>query len=187
MTALTAPLLLVEHSRSTQLHIALDPAEHARRTGAGLGGIYSYGQLDLLLGLPVGMPVPVASLDARDRRTLKRLPAGAVTVTSGMVTRHAVRPCKVMLATVRGTVTQATMTRAGRFAPFCSRTIITPTRPRADKLFEADFYGIGVVLEHDGQQETLVEPRPWRLMRHTCSGWAFVERAYELALKEADL
>lgn len=185
MTTLTAPLLTVQYSRDVQLHVALDSAEHARRTAVGLGGICSYGQLDLLLGLPVGMPVPVAALDAGDRRTLKRLPAGAVTVTSGMVARHAVRPCRVVLATVRGTVTQATMTQAGRFAPFCPRTIITPTRPRGNLLFEADFYGIGVVLDQGGRQETLVEPRPWRLMRHTCSGWAFVERAYGLALKEA--
>lgn len=46
---------------------------------------------------------------------------------------------------------------------------------------EADFWGIGVTLDHDGEHEVLVEPEPWVLKRHTPAGWLYVERVYKAA------
>lgn len=77
-----------------------------------------------------------------------------------------------------------TLDSASRFAPFCARRVIVKRLPkdafaRIKDLAEFDFYGSGIILEKpDGSLETVVEPRPWRPMRHTPAGWWFAERAY---------
>lgn len=138
------------------------------------------------MGLPAGFPIPVGALPVRDQRQLRRIPAGAVHIDyahgrPAHVTRLAVKPAVVEVATVEGRVNAETMGRATAFAPFCRRQIVTPARPTIDRLAEADFWGVGVVLDHSGEQEVLVEPKPWRPVRHTVAGWQFVERAYQAA------
>ena len=129
--------------RAARLHLTVDPAEHRRRAQAGCGPITSLGTLAQLMDLPAGFPVALASLPERDRKAIRRLLRGAVTIADGHVTQHAVRPATVHLATVHGTVTRANLGRAGSFAPFCARAIITPARPRrSETLIEADFWGI---------------------------------------------
>jgi hypothetical protein len=92
----------------------------------------------------------------------------------------------VILARVEGAPTRRDLGRASGFAPFCARTLVIPRLPhRAGFLTEADFWGIGITHRaSDGSEETLVEPRPWRPMRHTPAGWRFVEQAYAEYLKK---
>ncbi|MGY0065191.1 hypothetical protein ACWY4P_53725 (plasmid) [Streptomyces sp. LZ34] len=165
------------------LHLAIDPAEHQRRQAAGIGPVtgHGFGGLDHLMALPAGLPVPVDSLTKAQRSYVRRAPAAICTVEDGQVTRHAIRPCRVMLATVRSaTACKTALESASRFAPCCARRVLVQRRPRmVESLTEFDFYGIGVVLEHDdGTTETLVEPEPWRPKRHTPAAWWFAERAY---------
>jgi hypothetical protein len=56
--------------------------------------------LDMLLGLPVGDPVPVSALTARERGGLRTAPRWAVQVVNGQVRRHTVPPVAVDLALV---------------------------------------------------------------------------------------
>lgn len=170
------------------LHLAIDPAEHQRRQAAGIGPItgHGFGGLDHLMALPAGLPVPVDSLTEAQRAYVLRAPAVICTIHDGQVTRHAIRPCRVTLATVRSaTACKTALESAGRFAPFCARAVVITRRPRmVETLTEFDFWGIGAVLEHaDGTTETLVEPAPWRPMRHTPAGWWFAERAYTAYLE----
>lgn len=167
--------------RSASLLVAVDPVEDARRRTAGLGAVTDMVALTLLLALPAGFPVPVASLSVRDRRALRRLPAGAVEVSGGEVVRLAVKPLRAVLATVTGTCSQTALGKASSFAPFCARRVLTRVRPTMpETLIEFDFYGVGITHRaSDGSEETLVEPRPWRPMRHTPAGWRFIEQAYE--------
>lgn len=181
-----------------ELTLDIDRAEHDRRRAAGIGVVtgHGFGGLDHLMALPHGLPVPLDALTKPQRAYVRRAPAGICTITDGQVTRHAVRPCRVTMATVRyDTTYRMALESASRFAPFCARRVVVK---RLDKdafrrisiLAEFDFYGIGIVLEHpDGTEETVVEPRPWRPMRHTPAGWWFAERAYaqylaQLALTE---
>lgn len=185
MNGTLAALVTVQAPRgygTATLSVRVDPVEHQRRQLVGLGGIGSPAVLDLLMQLPVGLPVPVGVLQDRDRRCLRRLQPGIVELTSGEVTRLAVKPTVVELATVEGRVNQRTIGLASGFAPFCSRAILTPVRPSAARLAEADFWGIGVILERDGVRETLFEPEPWRPMRHTVAGWLFTEQVYRAVL-----
>ncbi|MCC9708233.1 hypothetical protein E4N62_25015 [Streptomyces sp. MNU76] len=164
------------------LHLTVDPTEHARRQQAGLGHITDShcALLDTLMVLPADDPVPVDDLTERQQRDVRRAPAGILDLTPDLVTRHAIRPCRVDLATVHATCTRASIGRASSYAPICSRAIVTPTPPRRDYLlYEADFWGIGVLLDHgNGERETLVAPRPWRPKRHTPAAWRFAELAY---------
>jgi hypothetical protein len=168
--------------RGATLHLTLDAAEHQRRTESAASPILDPASLDLLLALPVGIPVAVGALSWSQQQAVRRLPRGAADRTRTHVTRQAVRPCRIDLATVSGPPTRKSLGRAGWFAPFCSRTLIIPRVPRRkDFLTEADFWGIGVTLDHAGEREVLVEPEPWVLKRHTPAGWRYVERAYKAA------
>lgn len=168
--------------KGATLHLTLDEAEHERRQYLASPPILDIEALDLLLALPVGVPIPIGALEWRQQRNVRHLLRGAAVVTRTHVTRHAVRPCRIDLATVSGPPTRRNLERAGWFAPFCARALIIPRAPRRkDFLAEADFWGIGVTLDHDGEHEVLVEPEPWVLKRHTPAGWRYVERAYKAA------
>jgi hypothetical protein len=167
------------------LHLDIDPAEHHRRQEAGIGVItgHGFGGLDVLMELPHGLPVPVAELTEHQQAYVRRAPSGICTVADGQVTRHAGRPCRVVLATVRAkSASKLALDSASRFAPFCARQVVIaqpPSLRMPERLLEFGFYGIGVTLEHaGGELETLVVPRPWRPMRHTPAGWWFAEEAY---------
>ena len=160
-----------------------DAAEHARRQRVGAGAISSADVLELLLGLPVAVPVPVASLTCRERAALDRVPRAAVSVRCGEVTRLAVTPAAVELALVTARSWRAGLEVAGRFAPFCARAIVLSRCPADldDAQMEAGFYGVGVILVENESARTLVEPAPFRRHRVTAAGWRFAEEVYRLA------
>jgi hypothetical protein len=116
--------------RGATLHLTLDAAEHQRRTESAASPILDPASLDLLLALPVGIPVAVGALSWSQQQAVRRLPRGAADRTRTHVTRQAVRPCRIDLATVSGPPTRKSLGRAGWFAPFCSRTLIIPRVPR---------------------------------------------------------
>lgn len=176
------------------LTLDINQTEHQRRQETGIGTVtgHGFGGLDHLMALPHGLPVPLADLTKHQRAYVRRAPAGICTVTDGQVTRHAIRPCRVTMATVHyDTTYRMALESASRFAPFCARRVIVKRLPkhafdRINDQAEFDFYGIGVILERlDGTQETVVEPRPWRPMRHTPAAWWFAERAYSQYLDQA--
>lgn len=169
------------------LHLAINHTEHQRRQAASIGVItgHGFGGLDHLMALPHELPVPLTALDKYQRAYARKAPAGILTITDGSVTRHAVRPCRVAMASVRyATTYKLALDSASRFAPFCARRVIVQRLPKrqADRfndLMQFEFYGIGVTLEHpDGTLETIVESERWRPMRHTPAAWWFAERAY---------
>src|SRR5215204_1651313 len=71
------------------LRYRLDHHEDGRRRRANLGAIRHPEVLELLLGLPVGVSVPVASLTQLERAALRVAPPGAVAVSAASVTREA--------------------------------------------------------------------------------------------------
>ncbi|WP_406132270.1 hypothetical protein [Streptomyces sp. NBC_00989] len=168
------------------LHLDIDDVEHERRRAAGLGVAtgYGFGGLDVLMGLPHGLPVPLSALNSHQREYVRQAPAGICTVNGGQVVRHVTRPCRVTLATVRArSASQAALAAASRFTQFCARRVVITSAPSLswpEKVLEFGLYGIGVCLEHeDGELETLAEPRPWRpKRRHTPETWWFAETAY---------
>ncbi|MFI5680031.1 hypothetical protein [Streptomyces cellulosae] len=160
----------------------LDSAEHARRRHAAAARLDRMVALETLLALPVGIPVPLALLDASQRRAVRALPAGCADRDRTSVIRRAVRPARIDLAVVRATGWRQGLRDAGRFAPFCRRAMLLTRRPAHldEALAEADFYGIGVFLAIGDGVEMVLEPAPYRPLRHTAAAWCFVEELYQL-------
>jgi hypothetical protein len=172
-----------------ELQLDIDDAEHERRRAAGLGVATGFGGLDVLMALPHGLPFPLPALTDHQRAYVSRIPAGICTVTGDQVVRHVTRPCQVRLATVRAaSASQLTLDAADKFTTFCTRRVIITRAPSVhfpEKLLEFGYYGTGVCLQHpDGHLETLVEPRPWRVKRHSPEAWWFAETAYGHFLTE---
>lgn len=159
----------------------LDSAEDERRREVRAGRLDLRHPLETLLSLPVGVPVPLTSLDQHEKLALRSLPAGSADRDRRTVTRRAVRPLQVDLAVVPASGWRQGMERAGRFAPFCRRAMVLSRRPvRLDEvLAEADFYGIGVLIDTGGEIEMALEPEAYRPQRHTPAAWRFVEELYQ--------
>jgi hypothetical protein len=168
------------------LSYTVDPAEHARRGRAGGGAVLSPDVLNLLLGLPMGVPVPVVALTSRERGALRTAPRWAVRIVDRHAVRLAVTPVSVNLAVVAARSWRAGLDMAGRFAPFCARAIALDSAPPDDRemRMEADFYGVGVTVVRDERVEVLVAPSPFQPPRPTAAGWRFTERVYEQHLHQ---
>lgn len=159
----------------------LDHAEHNRRTAAQAAWLDDSRPLETLMNLPAGFPVQRASLEPALRPEIRRLPRGAAVVDKSNVTRLAVRPLRVDLIVVRAQGWKGGLDMASQFAPFSRRAMLLERVPKDvdEKLFEASFYGIGVLVP-DGNDgiRMLLEPAPWRAIRHTTAGWRFAEEVY---------
>jgi hypothetical protein len=163
------------------LRFRLVPDEDDRRRRAHLGAIRSPEVLDLLLGLPAGLPVPIRSLTTLERLALRLAPPGVVAVNAGRVTRQAMYPLSVDLAVIAARGWRTGLEIAGRFAPFCSRVMLLRQRPNdtGSLRMQADFYGIGVAVADGTDVAVLVAPRPFRRQRFTAAGWQFLEEIYQ--------
>ncbi len=158
----------------------LNEQEVTRRQARQLGSISSPDILDLLMDLPLGLPVPMKSLTRRERSALRSAPPGAVSIADGEVTREAVAPVAVDFAIVPARTWRAGLEIAGRFAPFCMRIMVLNRRPCNDNdvRSEASYYGIGVVVADQRGTDVLAEPAPFRRRRFTVAGWQFLENVY---------
>jgi hypothetical protein len=178
---LTAPLQL--KGSNAWVFYRYDENERARRHRVGAERLDRMDALEALLQVPVGLPVPLASLAEPLCRAIGALPGGAAVVGDGQVTRNAVRPLAVDLVVVRssGRNWRDGLKRAGRFAPFSRRALLIdpPSEEWETLLLEAAFYGIGILIPAGGGVELVLEPRAYRPRRHTAAAWRFVEQVYQ--------
>lgn len=162
----------------------LDHTEHNRRTDAQAAWLDDSRPLETLMNLPAGFPVQRASLEPALRPEIRRLPRGAAVVDRPSVTRLAVRPLRVDLIVVRARGWKSGLDMASQFAPFSRRAMLLERAPKDldEKLFEASFYGIGVlVADGDDGVRMLLDPSEWRAIRHTTAAWRFAEEVYRKA------
>ncbi|RSN50519.1 hypothetical protein DMH12_24875 [Streptomyces sp. WAC 04229] len=173
------------------LHLTIDPTEHARRQDRSIGSLTHWSIIETCLHLPHAEPIPWQALTIRQQNVVRQAPPGVFRITGHRhhpkVTRIALRPCRVVRATVRSATACATaLGNVTSYAPFCERSLIVTRLPRMpETLIEFGFWGVGLYLDHDGELETLVEPTTWRPMRITAAGWRFAEEAYGSYLKHA--
>ncbi|GAA3604247.1 hypothetical protein GCM10022419_106130 [Nonomuraea rosea] len=172
---------VVLQGTSVLLHYEPDQIEIERRRRTGPAAITSPDALRVLLDLPVNAPLPLSAVERAASDALHRLPNGAIHMDQGCVTRLAVPPIKACLAVVPTRSWRVGLERAGRFAPFCARAMLLSAPPRdLDVLrMEADFYGIGVIVDADGESHVMVPPAPFELRRFTAASWLFLEEAYQ--------
>lgn len=175
----TAAVQVGLNNPKTQATIVYRPnrAEFERRHAVGLGGITNLGRLDLLMELPAGLPVIP---DRTDRKTLCRLPKGCVDITAKGYVRQIVKPLDVRLAVVAGRQWKPGLIRVGRFGAYCTRVLALAGEPQnlTEKAIEADFWGVGLIVNTATDPELVVAPTPFKQYRHTHAGWAFTEEIY---------
>lgn len=164
-----------------------DLDEFERRRDVGLKAVTRLDQLDLLMELPAGLPVPTASLSASTRRQVRELPAGCVEQTTDGIVRRIVRPLEVKLAVVVGRQWKLGLVRTSRFAPYCNRVLALTGEPRdlEQAAIEADFWGIGLIGGAATEPRLIVPPERYEQYRHTPAGWAFTEDIYGRITKTA--
>jgi hypothetical protein len=163
------------------LTVVVNRDEWRRRADTRCAAITRTDVLDALLGLPLGIPVAVADLTDRERQAVNRLPNSLVQHRGYDVIRRVERVVNVKHAAVKAREWRGGLAQAGRFAPWCSRSIVLSTRPtnEAEAAMQASYYGIGIVVETGTGRVTLVEPEPWVNHRVTPAGWWFTEEVYE--------
>lgn len=169
-----------------QVFYRLDHVECERRTGVQAGWLDSFRPLEALMNLPVGETVPRSSLSPEMRPEIRRLPQGCADIDRASVTRLAVRPLRVDLIVAHAKTFRVGLHAASQFAPFSRRAMLLEKMPQKldEKLFEADFYGVGVMVPdgNDGVR-MLLEPAQWRPIRHTTAGWCFAEEVYRKVIE----
>ncbi len=158
----------------------LDATEVERRRSAGLGSLARLDLLDVLMGLPVGLPVQRACLTEREQRLLRELPDGVVTEHDDQLVRRAVQPLTVHNAVVAARGWRTGLRKAGRFAPFCARSVRLPQLPDdfEEVSVQAGFYGIGVLIGPPCRAEQLVAAQPYARHRHGPGHWWFAEEVF---------
>lgn len=161
----------------------LDEVEHTRRGRVRAEPLNDLWLLDALLKLPVGEPVPLGSLEGRDRRRLSRgWPHGAAEQRGDMLERAAVLPLWVDLAVVRSEVASLEALHAMPFGAYAPQAIWLDCVPTAsEQLLEAAArFGTGVVQwQGAGEPRVLVPTQPLGNVTVTAAGWRFTEHAYE--------
>ena len=171
----------------TQVVLAyrVDAAEMHRRCSVGCSSIQSSDQLETLMSLPIGLPVPVHALMPREQRQIDRLCKGAVSRDGDHVIRRAVSPLRVDLAVVPAKTWRSGLELAGRFAPFAARMMWLSRMPadQDDMRAAVRQFGIGVAVDVDGGAEVILDPAPYVRKRHTAAGWQFIEQVFEQAIR----
>lgn len=158
----------------------LNDVEIARRAERRAVPVLGLDVLDVLMGLPVGMPVMVGSLTERERTLLSRAPQGVVEHDDEQVVRRIVAPLTARFAVVAARDWKVGLKRADRFAPFCERAILLPALPSDfdDLRVRASFTGCGVCVFVGKRFEMVVEPRAYVRRRHTPAQWWFAEEVF---------
>jgi hypothetical protein len=163
----------------------IDAEEMHRRCSVGCSSIQSSDQLETLMSLPVGLPVPVHALMPWEHRQIDRLCRGAVSRVGDDVVRNAVSPLRVDLAVVPAKGWRSGLELAGRFAPFAARIVWLPRTPadQDDMRAAARRFGVGVAVNVGGAAEVILNPAPYVRKRHTAAGWQFTEQVFEQVLR----
>lgn len=163
-----------------------DRAEFERRQEYGNPSALRLDWLSLLMNLPHGEPVPFSSFRPSAHRGLDRMPLGTVDITPAGFVRQLAHPLRVELAIVRGHQWKPGLRRASRFAPYCRRVLALAGKPKYTTLqqaaIEADYWGIGLIVNESRGPQVVVRPEEFVKQRHTPAGWSFLEDVYRSAV-----
>lgn len=159
-----------------------DRAEFERRQANAYPSVTRLDWLSLLMDLPHGEPVPFSSFRPSEHRALDRMPLGTVDITPAGFVRQLAHPLRVDLAIVHGHQWKPGLGRASRFAPYCRRTLVLAGKPKYASLqqaaIEADYWGIGLIVNESRGPRVVVRPDDFTKHRHTPAGWEFLEEVY---------
>jgi hypothetical protein len=159
----------------------LDRVEAERRAVVAIPTLEG---LDVLMQLPVGLPVPRGMLSPADRRVLAGLPSGCVEFMGGDVVRLVTRPVTLEVAAVSHADWRRGLEHAGRFGAYCTRLLALSGVPEelAEAQVLAGYYGVGLVVNVAAQAVVVAEPEKFVRERATAAGWLLAEEVFALGL-----
>ncbi|MDQ3900722.1 MAG: hypothetical protein M3319_09860 [Actinomycetota bacterium] len=162
------------------LTASVNNAEWRRRERVGLDAMTRVDVLDGLLGLPLGLPVPLYALTTHERQLVSQLPPGVVDQPGDLVIRRAEPVVECFFALVFAPTWSAGLADALKFAPFCARLTVLESRPADETAacLEASYYGVGLAIQARNDHTMLVPPEPLVRRRVTAAGWWFTEETY---------
>jgi hypothetical protein len=165
---------------SAWLSVSVNNAEWRRRECVGLGALTGLDVLDGLLGLPLGLPVPLQALTTNERQLVSRLPNGVVEQCGDVVIRRAEPVVECFFALVFARTWAYGLADALKFASLCARLIVLESRPidETEACLEALYYGVGLAVQTTNEHMMLVAPEPLGRRRVTAAGWWFTEEIY---------
>ncbi len=159
--------------------VLIDSFESDRRLEGGMGPVLSLPLLDVLIGMPLDVPLRSKDLSEREVRVLTSAPAGCVRVDGTTTARTLRVPATVAAVMVRGTGWRAAMRRTAAFSAFSQRIVLLTREPKPAEVFEAQFVGVGIWVETSGGvvSEHLA-PEVFVPKYVKAAGWRFAENAY---------
>ena len=162
------------------LTVSVNNAEWWRRERVGPHALTRLEVLDGLLGLPLGLPVPLQALTTHERQIVSRLPDGVAEQRRDVVIRRAEPVVECFFAIVFARTWSAGLADALKFAPFCARLTVLESRPADEPgaCLEASYYGVGLAVQAKNDHTMLVSPEPLARRRVTAAGWWFTEETY---------
>jgi hypothetical protein len=162
------------------LTVSVNNAERQRRERVELGALTRLDVLDGLLGLPLGLPVPLEALTPHERQLVSHLPDGVVEHRDGRVIRRAEPVVECFFAIVFAQTWSAGLEAALKFASLCARLIVLEAQPTDETgaCLEASYYGVGLAVQTKNDHRMLVPPQPVVHHRVTATGWWFTEETY---------
>jgi hypothetical protein len=172
--------------------VELHSVELNRRSASATPRLRSLDMLNLLLEMPLGVPVPVDLDDSYRRNLLRRANRlNVVSLLTGDGRPEAKRIADVPLRIVHVQVRcergwRRALDATSRFAPYGSRELILSREPRDRELLalEASYLGIGVsVGRPEGPVTNLVPCAPFERERFTGAAWLMAERLLEALLR----
>jgi hypothetical protein len=172
---------------STRGWVAYRPDHDQRqlRRAQGIGPVLALDLLETLMGLPLGLPVPLHAVSRPDHRRLRRLPDGAVAWSAATVTRRLAPPVTPLLVMIHGVDWSNGLSAASCFGMYCRRLLVVSELPQDEEvaLAEASFYGVGVALRRNTTLRMVLEPEPFTEWQPTAAWWWFTEEVYRGAKK----
>ena len=161
--------------------VTVHAGELARRRGEKLDCLRRLDVVDVLLNLPVAVPVSLDSLSARERRTLARLPHRVVSRCGSSVVRRAVPPVRIEHVVVPARAFRRGLEDASAFSTYCPRSTALAASVKLDEfeLAEANYYGVGIYQYQGEALVKLLAPEPMPMWGETPASWVFSETLYE--------
>lgn len=160
--------------------IRIDVAEHARRQRCGSGAITELWQLDVLMNLPYGQPVPISALDDAERWALDRMPDGAVRREHDWVVRTCAPVAQIVAVVVWGRQLETLLKRVAPFTSVAPCAVVLDPVPRNFDViaWQASFQGTGVWTASEVGAREHLPAGPVRIRHRTAARWHIEEYAY---------
>ncbi len=179
-------VLGVRHAGSRlDVLVRSDDREIERRRSHRLGPVVDAALLEALAQLPLGEPIPAATIDPMHRLMLDGAPAGVVDTTDGSYTRMW-RPAVEVVAVCALATTRRwlpALEGVSTAVGVADRYLVLDAHPGSEALpARALRVGVGVAVLTDGDRAEIVV-QPWaRARRLGPRRWRFLEAAYSASL-----